>query len=153
MKKVINFSLQKGKFYFGNINNYYNVDADIYLFCTTESPSIPDGTILVEQLAPSLDLYIQKKAWMDKGMLSDKYDEFKDLYLSEMNEREDYQKALNRIMEMAREGKSIVLFDDCDNNKYCHLNILKDELSNKGYRVDTIKDSNKSYDPLSHIRW
>ena len=153
MDNLIDLNIKRGKFYFGTFENYSDIDANLYIFATTHSNTIPDGTILVEQLAPSLDLLIQKKAWLDKGIFTDKYELFKEMYIKEMYEREDYQKAMNRIMEMTREGKKIVLFDDCYLGTFCHLNILKEELKNKGYRVEDIKKTSKTTDPLSMLRW
>lgn len=153
MSNIIDFNLKRGKFYFGTFENYYEVDAQLYIFATTHSNTIPDGTLLVEQLAPSLDLLIQKKAWLDKGIFEEKFDKFREMYLEEIYNRSDYQKAMNRIMELAREGKKIVLFDNCNLGELCHLNILKEELNKKGYKVEDIKKKATTDDPLSQIRW
>lgn len=150
---LIDFNIKRGKFYFGTFENYSNVDADLYIFATPYSNTIPDGTILVEQLAPSIDLSLQKKAWLDKGLFREKYEEFKEMYIKEINEREDYKKALNRIIELAKEGKKIVLFDNCSLGEFCHLNILKEILKNEGYRVQDIKNTSRPIDPLSMMRW
>lgn len=153
MNNIINFTKKRGKLYFGNENNWNDVDAHIYLFCTTHSNKVPEGSIQVEELAPSIELLLQKKAWLDKGIFNQKYDEFKKMYIKETKNRDDFQKALNRIKKLAEDGKEIVLFDDCGLGEYCHLNILKDIIKKEGYRVCEIKGLKKTDDPYSLMRW
>jgi uncharacterized protein YeaO (DUF488 family) len=153
MGKLISFENLKGKMFFGTIDNYDEIDAHLYLFCTTHSSNVPDGSILVEQLAPSIDLLYLKKAWLDKGIFTEKYNEFKEQYLQELESREECQKAVQVVMDRIREGKDIVLFDDCNLGKYCHLFILKDYFAKKGFRVEAINMKGLNNNPLSAIRW
>ena len=153
MSNIIDFAKKRGKIYFGTINNWNEIDAHIYLFCTTHSKEVPEGSIVVEELAPSIELLLQKKAWLDKGLFDQRYDKFKEMYIKETENREDFQKALIRIKKLAEDGKEIVLFDDCGLGEYCHLNILKDIMKKEGYRVGEIKGIKKSEDPYSLIRW
>lgn len=148
---ILNFYDKRGKVYFGNINNFDSVDAYIYLFCTTYSHNVPEGTLLTPELAPSFDLLLQKKAWLDKGVFEKCFEEFKYKYIEEMNRREDYVRAIEKIEEYIRAGKKVVLFDDCNLDKYCHLQILKDYLKNKGYRVENIRNYPSTYAYLQ--RW
>jgi uncharacterized protein YeaO (DUF488 family) len=153
MTNIIDFTKQRGKFYFGTLNNWNEVDAHIYLFCTTHSNEVPEGSILVDELAPSIELLLQKKAWLDKGIFEKKYDEFKKAYIEDSESSAGYQKALDRIKKLAEDGKEIVLFDDCGLGDYCHLSILKDIIKKEGYRVCEIKGKKKIADPYSSIRW
>ena len=153
MGRLLNFENLKGKLYFGTIDNFNEIDAHLYLLCTTHSSDVPDGCILVEQLAPSLDLLYLKKAWLEKNVFSEKFSEFKKLYLAEIESRVDFQKAINVVIDRIREGKDIVLFDDCNLGKYCHLTILKSYFIERGFRAETINMNRINNNPLPAIRW
>lgn len=138
MNNIINLADRRGKIFIGTIDNYDTIDANLYLFCTTYSNTVPDGTILVDQLAPSFNLFLEKRAWIEKNVLADKFVDFQEKYLSEMHTRDDYILALDKIREFIREGKNIVLFDNCNLGNLCHLHILKDVLIKEGFRVEVI---------------
>ena len=81
-------------------------------------------------------LFLMKKALLEKKQLSDRFDEFALAYKKEIHSRKDFDKALSRLEYMVEDGKKIVLFDDCNLKQYCHLNILGQELIKLGYKVE-----------------
>lgn len=139
MGKVIDFNIKrkkKGKIYIATHKNYFYIDADLYLLCTTYTDKVPDGTLLVEELSPSFKLYLIKKALLKKRQFVNRYNEFVSAYRKEIASRKDYIKALERLTSFIEDGKKVVLFDDCNLKEYCHLNILGQELIEMGYKVD-----------------
>jgi len=135
MSKVIDLSSKRGKIYIADIDNYNEIEADLYIYCTTYATDVPQGTIHADQLAPSYELYIQKNTWIDKGVFRDRISDFKDRYMQEITTREDYSNAIERLRELLSKGLDIVLFDDCYLGDYCHLQVLKEYLKEIGFRV------------------
>jgi len=135
MCKVINLSTKRGKIYIADIETFNEIDADLYIYATTYATDIPEGTVHVEQFAPSYDLFIQKNAWIDKGVFKNRFQEFVERYIKEINQRKETQKALNRLEELIGKGLDIVLFDDCYLYEYCHLQVFKKVLKERGFRV------------------
>ena|SRR5690554_1235845 len=139
MGKVIQFNKKRGKIYITSIEHIYDTPGDLFLFCTTYSNNVPEGTYIVEQLSPSFDLLFKKKVWLDKGIFKSGFEEYRKLYLEELKQRIDTKEYLEKLEHLIAEGKEIVLFDNCYLKEYCHLNILKDFLINKhGFRVEVV---------------
>lgn len=141
MNNLIDFSIKRGKVYIGNCYNFDTVDADLYIYCASCESNSPEGTLLLEDIAPSYELLVQIYSWIKTGILESKKDAIEKLYLDELNNREDCQLALSRLKDFITKGKKIVLFDNpyanCD---FSHLYILQRYLSEIGIRVKYIKD-------------
>ncbi|MBO8160649.1 MAG: hypothetical protein H0Z24_03350 [Thermosipho sp. (in: Bacteria)] len=137
---MVKLARRRGKIYIGTIENYHLADAHINLFCTTYSPNIPEDAIYADQLAPSFELFLKKKAWLDDKVFKLNYHIFKNEYLEEIKNRRDFRRGLDELEYNIAKGKRIVLFDNCKLGSYCHLFILKDVLKKEGYKVHVISN-------------
>lgn len=135
MNNVINLFDKKGKIYIRNIHNYQDVKANLYVLCSTYSSEIPEGVIHSDELAPSFSLFLKKKAWIEKGEFKNRFIEFKELYLKELEDKKDFDKAINKLRSLVNRNKNVVLFDDCNLGSFCHINILGEYLSENGFNV------------------
>ncbi len=148
MNKVIDFKSLKrrnGKIYIANKDNYFYIDADYYFLCTIYTDNVPEGVKLMDELSPSFELFLMKKSLLDKKQFFARYEEFATAYRKEINSRKDYQRALGEIESLIKDGKKIVLLDDCNLKEYCHLNILGQELMKKRYKVGFINGSHVNF--------
>lgn len=138
MNKIINLSDKRGKIYICDINNYQDIKANLYVLCTTYTSEIPEGVISSDELAPSFSLFLKKKAWIEKGEFRDRFMEFRELYLKELDNKKDFHMAINKLRSLVNKNKNIVLFDDCNLGIFCHLNILGEYLSANGFNIVSI---------------
>jgi uncharacterized protein YeaO (DUF488 family) len=99
----------------------------------------------MDELSPSFELFLMKKSLLDKKQFFARYEEFATAYRKEINSRKDYQRALGEIESLIKDGKKIVLLDDCNLKEYCHLNILGQELMKKRYKVGFINGSHVNF--------
>ena len=140
MNNVIELSKKRGKIYLADIDTFDDIEADLYIYCTTYADNVPNGSIHAEQLAPSYELFIEKSAWIDKGMYKDRFEDFRILYKRELTTRKDSIRGIIQLKDFISSGMNIVLFDDCSLGNLCHLQVLKDYLKESGFRVFSYKN-------------
>lgn len=143
MSKIIDLQKKKGTIYVGNIHNYDLIDADLYYYCdyivSDDSSQCPEGCFPLNGIAPSWELMLQIKAWIDNCLLDNNIAKIRDLYIDEIKERNDAKECLDIINGKIYKGNTIVIFDNCYHKSYFSpLHILKDYLLTLGYQVKLI---------------
>jgi hypothetical protein len=148
MIKVIDFATnlsKKGNIFIGSKDNYFFIDADLYYLCTTYANNVPEGTVLKQELSPSFKLFLEKQALLNDNIFVQRYSYFASAYISEINTRSDCIQAICELESLLKQGKKIVLFDDCCLKEYCHLNILGRVLINKGFKVEFLNGKSTNF--------
>lgn len=132
--KVINLKNRKNKIILSNSKDYLKINAEIYIYCSSFSYNPPKGTIICKEFAPSFELYNKKIAWIEENMIEDKFNDFKEMFLEEIKNNANFNKAIERLTGFPN-VKTIVLLDDEFPYKYSHLYILANQLKMYGFRI------------------
>ncbi|WCK57152.1 DUF488 family protein (plasmid) [Aneurinibacillus sp. Ricciae_BoGa-3] len=114
---------------------------------------IPAGFLHIPQLSPSLNLFDKTQIWkkkiyqsedvnylhsLDIGELEDGvwWHLYKKEFISELVERPDMVRAIERLADKLDKGVEVYLFCYCKNVCRCHRGLVGEHMESKGYLVD-----------------
>lgn len=61
---------------------------------------------------------------------------YEDRFVTEIKERKDMVRSLNRLDQLLKEGKVVRLFCYCKHVWFCHRSLIGNEMKSRGHEVD-----------------